>query len=105
MPTAVIDRIFRRREARVGKSANRNRDAGVLATFFGVKHRRAAHRTETESESGSVIADANVFCRDAGNFIGRRECGKGSKHAAGTLLARKAMANARSEQFAMYFDA
>ena len=104
VPAAVVNRILRRWEFGIGKGADRDADGGWLAAFFGMEHRTAADRAETKTESAAVVAGAHEFGCVTGNSVRRSERGQRSEHAACSLLAGQAVADADAERFVLNFN-
>lgn len=69
MSATVINGILRGRKTWVGEGADGDRDGGLFAPLFGVKHGRPAARAEPEPEFGAVVTDAHVVGRRAEDLI------------------------------------
>src|SRR6185312_6434963 len=104
VPAALVDRILRRRESRIGERAHGHHHAAVVA-LLGVEYRAAADRAEAEAERRTRIARAHIFGRGAVHFPGRGIPGQCSKNTTGTPLASQAMAHAGAQGLALHLDA
>ncbi len=104
MPPPVVDRYGRRWKHRIAKSADRDADP-IAHAVFGMEQVAAADRAEAEHEARALIAGAPIFGRVPGDSIRCGEAREGGEDAAGTLLAREAMADADAERFAVELDA
>src|SRR5262245_26981218 len=105
MAAAVVDRVGRRREARIGERADRDADEAIFVAFLGVEYVSSAYGTEAEAEAGAVVAGADVFGGGAGDGVGHGEAGERGEHAAGAALAGQAVADADAAWLALDFDA
>ena len=104
MPAAIVDGHLGRREAGVGKRADGDADAPAYP-FFGVEQIGAADRAEAENEPGPLIAGADILGSRANDLVGSGKAGQGSEHAAGSLLASKAVAESDAGRRTLDFNA
>jgi hypothetical protein len=95
---------LRGRKAWVSERTNGDSYPLALVSFFGVKHRRSADRTETKPESCSLIASANKLCGSAGHLVGRQKTRERGEYAAGSALTCQAMADAYTLRLALNLD-
>jgi len=105
MPATVVDRILRRRKARVGEGSDSYANRRLFVTLFGVKHGCSADRTEPESEFGSLVTYANVLGGSANDLVGSGEAGERCKDAAGSTLTREAVTDSDAPWLTLDFDA
>ena len=101
----VVDRILRRRKARIGESSDRDGDTRGILAFFGVEYGRPADGAEPEAESGAGVAGSDILGGDTGNAVGAGETGKGGEDAAGPTLARQTVTDADSDGLARNLNA
>jgi hypothetical protein len=105
MSAAIVDGILRRREARIGKTADGDRYISLLKTFFCVKQVRAANRAEAKPEFGALVAGADIVRGSTRHLVRNRETRERRKDAACAALAGQTMADTDAAEFAFHFDA
>jgi hypothetical protein len=105
MSAAVIDRIFRRGEARVSEGADGDGHRRLFPPLFGMEHGCPADGAEAEREPGALVADAKVLGCRAEDSVRGCEAGQSCEDAAGSTLAGQAVTNPYSEWFTLNFNA
>lgn len=104
MAPAVVDGNRGGGKRRIGECSHRDAHAFRFA-FFGVEQRGSAYRTESKAESRTLVTRTYLFGGRARDAEGRRETRQGGEHAAGALLAGKAVADANAAWSAVDFNA
>ena len=103
MAPTVVHRNLGRRKTRIRECPDGDTHRLRIA-IFGVKHRGPANGTEPEDESGALIANARIFGCLTLDLVWRGVSGKRGEDAAGSALAREAMADTDASRLTSYLD-
>jgi hypothetical protein len=104
MFSALVNRIFRRREIGVRKCTDRNQHDSVI-TFLRVEYIATTNRAKPESKRSSLITRTDKFRSDARNLVGGSISGKRGENAPRSLLASKTVTNTTTQRLALNFNA
>ena len=104
MPATVVDGTAGSRKTGICERANRTPNGPVL-TFFGVEDVGPTDRTKPEPELCPLVSGADELSGRTEDLVGCSKSCESREHNAGSLLARKAMANAYAQRFTFNLDA
>ena len=105
MATAVVHRILRRREARVGECSDRHSDPRLPKALLGVEHGSSADRAEPEPEPRSMISGADTFGGCTEGLERRDETGQCGEDASGPPLTGQTVTDANALRLTFDFNA